>query len=417
MLRKPSQSECAALPKDAARRGPSVHIVGHPTAPIGMGEHVRSVARALREAGEQAMIVDIYGPSAHADPDLVEAYAPFATPFLSDDINIFCINADEVKQAFEVLASRNLTKDGSYNIISPAWELSEFPDEWIQYLERFDEIWAPSQFILDAIEPKTDVPVVHMPLACEIGVRGLFSRRHFGIPESSYCFLFAFDFLSYLERKNPNAVLDAFKKACDERPYADVRLVLKLNNVDRKPETYARFKDSFSDYKDRVVLIENTLSDPEMKALMWCIDCFVSLHRSEGWGRGISEAMDLGKPAIATAYSGNMDFCTEETALLVPYELVPVRPGDYPFWEGQKWASADVDAAARMMVQLIDDPRGGERIGRKARARMAAHYHFLPRGLAYARRLNEIWSAASAAQAAGRGKDDPLSRLSARTDA
>jgi glycosyltransferase involved in cell wall biosynthesis len=416
MPRKPCGPEYPALPKTTVSR-PNVHVVGHPTAPIGMGEHVRSVFRALREAGEQAMIVDIYGPSDGADPELVKAYTQFTTPFLGDDVNIFCINADEVKQAFEVLAKRNLKREGSYNIVYPAWELAEFPDEWVQFLERFDEIWAASQFILDAIEPKTEVPVVHMPLACEVGVRGLYSRRHFGIPESSYCFLFAFDFLSYVERKNPEAVLEAFKAACDQRPHADVRLVLKLNNVDRKPDAYERFKHGFDDYKDRVVLIEQPLTDPEMKALMWNVDCFVSLHRSEGWGRGISEAMDLGKPAIATAYSGNLDFCTDETAFLIPHRLVPVGPGQYPYWEGQKWASADVAAAARTIVDLIDDPRIGERVGQKARSHMARHFHFLPRGLAYSRRIDEIWSTASAAEIRRRGKAEALARLSDRADA
>jgi glycosyltransferase involved in cell wall biosynthesis len=363
-----------------------------------MGEHARSVFKALREAGEQAMLVDIYGAAADVDRQLLDSYADFTTPWLGDGINVFCINGDEVEQAFEVLAKRNLKRTGSYNIIYPAWELADYPDEWIQYLEQFDEIWAPSRFIASAIQPKTNVPVVHMPLACEVGLRGLYSRRHFGIPESSYCFFFSFDFLSYVERKNPQAALEAFEQACDARPHADARLVLKLNNVERKPKAYERFKKSFGEYKDRIVLIEGTLSDLEMKALMWTIDCFISLHRSEGFGRGLSEAMALGKPVIATAYSGNLDFCNDDTALLVPYELVPVGPGEYPFWEDQKWADPDVEAASSAIVHLIDNPALGDRIGRKARAYMAANFSFLARGLAYTSRADEIWKTASAAE-------------------
>jgi glycosyltransferase involved in cell wall biosynthesis len=391
------------LPNKSTGR-PAIHVVGHPTAPIGMGEHARSVFKALREAGEQAMLVDIYGPSLDVDYQLLDSYAEFTTPWLGNGINIFCINGDEVKQAFEVLAKRNLKRDGSYNIIYPAWELASYPDEWIHYLEQFDEIWAPSHFIADAIQPKTNVPVVHMPLACEVGLRGFYSRRHFGIPESSYCFFFAFDFLSYVERKNPQAVLKAFEKACDARPHADARLVLKLNNVESKPKAYERFKKSFSEYQDRIVLIERTLSDLEMKALMWSIDCFVSLHRSEGFGRGLSEAMALGKPVIATAYSGNLDFCTDDTAFLVPYELVPVGPGEYPYWEDEKWADPNVEAASRAIVRLIDDPALGDCVGRKARATMASSFSFLARGLAYATRADEISRNASAAEIRTRTK-------------
>jgi glycosyltransferase involved in cell wall biosynthesis len=377
---------------------PAIHVVGHPTAPIGMGEHARSVFRALREAGESAVLVDIYGPGANVDKQLQDSYAEFTTPWLGDNINIFCINGDEVKQAFEVLATRNLKRDGSYNIIYPAWELADYPDLWLQYLERFEEIWAPSQFTADAIQKKTKVPVIRMPLACEIGVRGLFSRPHFAIPESSYCFLFSFDFLSYVERKNPQAVIEAFVEACDARPTADVRLILKVNNPEREPEAYERFKKSFSEYADKVVLIEQTLSDLEMKALMWNIDCYVSLHRSEGFGRGLSEAMVLGKPVIATAYSGNMDFCNEDTAFLVPHELVAVGPGEYPFWEGQEWADADVNAAAATMVRLIDNPAIGQQVGRKARAHMSARFSFLARGLAYTERAREILQPKSLAE-------------------
>jgi glycosyltransferase involved in cell wall biosynthesis len=405
------------LPKSYPAQGPNVHIVGHPTAPIGMGEHARSVFNAFRQATDCVFLVDIYGPAADADPGLVSAYSEWVSPWLGDEINIFCINGDEVRQAFEVLEKRNLKSEGSYNIIYPAWELAEYPDEWIHYLERFDEVWAPSRFIADAIEPKVKIPVVHMPLACEVGIRGHYSRRYFKIPESSYCFFFSFDFLSYVERKNPRAVLESFRLALDQRPDADVRLVLKLNNADLKPEKYQQFAKIFEEYRDRVVLIQGTLTDFEMKALMWNIDCYVSLHRSEGFGRGLSEAMVLAKPVIATAYSGNLDFCNKETAFLIDYDLVPVAPGEYPSWEGQKWASPHVDAAASAMVRLIDDPQAGERVGRNARAHLAANFSFLSRGLAYAHRAREIWNTSSAARLPLGGKPERSVARHAQADA
>lgn len=369
---------------------PQVHVVGHPSAPIGMGEHVRSVYKALREAGAEPKIVDIYGPGEVRDQWLINSYAPDLSSMLGDDINVFCINGDEVNQAFSVLKDRNLHAPGARNIIYPNWELSIYPAEWGRILDNFDEVWAPSGFIGDCLVGATSAPMVHLPQACEIDARSLLSRRHFGIPESAYTFFFAFDFLSYLERKNPFAVLEAFAQAVEMRPNADMRLVLKLNNAERKPEDFARFQEAYSDFRDRVVLLKGNLTDYEMKALMWLSDCFVSLHRSEGWGRGMSEAMVLGKPVIATGYSGNMDFCTEDTSLLVSYEMVPVRAGEYPHWQGQEWAEADTDGAARHMVNLVDDPDLGPSIGRRARAHMMANFSFLERGLAYARRCDEL---------------------------
>lgn len=375
------------------RGTPQLHVVGHPSAPIGMGEHARSVFKALREAGEQPSLVDIYGPGEVRDEALIRTYAPYLSPMLGSGINIFCINGDEVDQAFSVLKDRNLHAAGARNIIYPAWELSNYPAEWGKVLDCFDEVWAPSEFIADCLGRATSTPVVHMPLACEIGTRGLLSRRYFAIPESSYTFFFAFDFLSYIERKNPFAVLEAFGRAVEERPEADIRLVLKLNNADRRPEAFELLKEAYLPFRDRVVLIKGQLTDLEMKALMWLSDCFVSLHRSEGFGRGISEAMVLGKPVITTGYSGNMDFCTLETAMLVPYDLIPVGPGEYPHWQGQQWADPDVEAAAAHMVALVDDPEIGRKIGNRARAHMLSNFSFLERGTAYSKRCEELRAA------------------------
>ena len=201
---------------------------------------------------------------------------------------------------------------GSRNIIYPAWELERYPAEWAEELERFDEIWAPSAFIRDAIAKAVTKPVAHMPLACEVHRRALRSRRRFGIRDSAYAFLFAFDFLSYMERSIPFGVIEAFRELIKERPFDDVMLVIKTNNSDRRPEAGARFQNAVAELGEHVVVIDTTLSELEMKSLIWLTDCFVSLHRSEGFGRGLSEAMALAKPVIATGYSGNTDFCRRE---------------------------------------------------------------------------------------------------------
>ncbi len=371
-------------PRPVDRR---VRCVGHPFAPIGMGEHVRSVLRCLTEVGLDPALVDIYGPQGTPDPGLVADFGAAVTQDLGDGINIFCINGDEIAQAFQVLRARNLLAPGSRNVIYPAWELERYPRDWAEQLMRFDEVWAPSAFIRDAIAETVTIPVIHMPLACEVTRVALRGRRYFGIRETAHAFLFAFDFLSYLERKNPFAVIEAFAAVIAARPWADASLVIKTNNSAQRPEMHARFLKAIAPLADRITVIDRTLSDAEMKALMGLCDAFVSLHRSEGFGRGLSEAMALGKPVIATAYSGNMDFCTEETALLVPYELIPVRPGDYPHHEGQHWADPDVGTAAAAMLRLLDDPAFGRALGQRARSALARGFGYLPVGLRYAERI------------------------------
>lgn len=374
----------------AGRADGRLRVVGHPTAPIGMGEHVRSVWRALDEVGLAAGIVDIYGPQGAGDAEFTAPFARALTPEAGAGTNIYCINGDEVEGAFGHMRHRNVMAPGSRNIIYPAWELERYPAPWAKILERFDEIWAPSAFIRDAIAPAVSKPVIHMPLACEVRRRALRSRRRFGVRDSAYAFLFAFDFLSYVERKNPFAVIEAFTRLVKERPFEDVALVIKTNNSQRRPEMAARFAAAIKDLREHIVVIDATLSELEMKALIGLCDCFVSLHRSEGFGRGLSEAMALAKPVIATAYSGNLDFCTAATAKLVPYALTPVREGEYPHWEDQHWAEADVEAATRAMRELVDDPDAGRALGARARAHLMTEFSYLAVGLRYLRRLEGL---------------------------
>ena len=134
-------------------------------------------------------------------------------------------------------------------------------------------------------------------------------------------------------------------------------------------------------------MIDETLSDLDLKSLIAVSDCFVSLHRSEGWGFALCEAMSLGKPVIATAYSGNMDYCNEDTAKLIAYDLIDVRAGDYPHWEGQHWADPDIEAATQAMVELVDDPDAARALGQRARTNLSLNFSHLAIGLRYAERL------------------------------
>jgi glycosyltransferase involved in cell wall biosynthesis len=373
--------------------GSNLALVGHPFAPIGMGEHVRCTFRALRAVGVRPGLVDVYGLN-EPEPDASVELAPYLVP-ATRGINVFHINGDEVEQALATLAVRPGAA-GAYNIVYPAWELARYPAEWARQLERFDEVWAPSRFIQEAVRSAVDRPVVHMPLACEVILSYFVGRRWFGIPEGAYAFLFFFDLRSYAARKNPQAVIEAFRCLLRESPFADCALVLKVNGAEAQPAELERLRSSLAELRERVVLIDRTLTDNEVKNLVRCCDAFVSLHRSEGFGRGLCEAMALGKPVIGTAYSGNMDFMSADTALLVDYRLVPVAPGQYPHWENQVWAEPDVHAAARLMARLLRDPAAGRRLGQRARIELMRHFSYRAAGVRYVERLGEIavWRAA-----------------------
>lgn len=357
-------------------------LIGHPFAPIGRGEDIRSAFRSFKELGCSVEIKDVYGYY-----DVWKEFSENITEELSDFINIFFINGDEVDP---ILAKIGDLPENAYNIIYPAWELSIYPEEWLDKLEQFDEIWTISMFVFDSIRSKTKNPIVNMTQASYVEFESFIGRQYFGIPESSFVFLFAFDFLSMLHRKNPFAVVESFGLFLKENPNEDVRLVLKLNHSDQKPDDFSALMNATSSLEEHIIIVDKTLSDNEIKNLVRCSDCFVSLHRSEGFGRSLSEAMYLGKPVIATAYSGNMDFMTPSNSFLVDFELIPVNENEYPHYHHQYWAKADTTQASLQMQQVITRRENSRSIGRQASLDMRRNFSYSAIGSSYVSRINEI---------------------------
>lgn len=353
-----------------------------------MGEHIRSTYRALRSVAIKPSIMDIYQLDAAEVTESTE-FGDACTD-QPGKVNIFHINGDEVEQTIKHLSYHRPWS--GYKIIYPAWELARYPAEWAAKLDTFDEIWAPSLFIQKAIEAACSKPVIHMPLACEVLLSSFISRRYFGIPEADFTFLFFFDIRSYPSRKNPLGVVDAFRRFLLLRPFAHTTLVLKVNGADQAPEIMEQLREEISNLSGHVTLLDRVMTDNEIKNLVRCCDCFVSLHRSEGYGRGIAEAMYLGKPVIATAYSGNLDFMTEDTSLGVRFELVAVKENEYPHWQDQVWADPDLDHAVSHMTRLVDDPSSGRELGQRASRHIRTNFDYRTVGLRYQDRLDHILS-------------------------
>lgn len=360
-------------------------VVGHPFAPIGMGEHLRSTVRALRAAGLKPGLLDVYGMDRGRDPDLERAYGSDVTRKLSRAMNLFCINANEVDEVLARLDASDFAQ--ARNIIFPAWELPDYPQPWVEKLARFDGLWAPTSFVQDAIARATGRPVATIPLAVDMKLSAFLGRRWFDIPEHAFVVMFAFDFSSYAARKNPFAVLEAFEQLVVRRPDAPLHALIKYKGGDPNSPDRKALEARIARLNGRVQTITREMSDNEVKNLFRNVDVFVSLHRSEGFGRGLAEAMALGTPVVATGWSGNMDFMDADTALLVDHRLVPVKAGEYVFGEGQHWAEPDIVQASRLIEQVMDDPRGGRARADRARRRIRTQLGPRAVGLAAAEHL------------------------------
>ena len=324
-------------------------VIGYLRTASGVGEVGRQTLHTLEAAGVAAEGLDVALNVAASRTDT--SCERLLREQVSAPVQIFNINADQLALVVGHVKPR-LRRD-AWRINIPFWELSHFPAPWLGQFAEMDEIWAPSRFIQASLAGLLDKPVIHMPVAIEIDRPAPLPRERFDLPERRFLFFFAFDFLSYLDRKNPKAVVAAFRLAFPRPGVAG--LVLKCMNGDMVPDQLAAFQAEIGDRPD-IVLIDTTLSRADTLGLLAAVDAVVSLHRSEGLGLLIAEAMLLRKPVIATDYSATREFLTAATGYPVDCQLVPLRPGDYPFPEGQLWAAPDVSHAAWLMRRLHDDP-------------------------------------------------------------
>jgi glycosyltransferase involved in cell wall biosynthesis len=340
-----------------------VTVAGYFRTESGVGEAGRSHVAALRNAGVPARLVDFsaYAPSRGGDTSLFVPAGDVAGG--NFPVNLVCVNADCVSLFRDAVGPAFF--DGHYNIGSWWWELPEFPDRWLDAFAPFDEIWVGTQFIASAVGRKSPVPVVVVPPIVNVGRVRPVPRAAFGLADDETTFLFMFDFLSVFERKNPLGALAAFRRAFpgDER----VRLVLKCINAEFDLPARERLAAAVAN-DPRVTVMDRYLSREEKNQLLAACDAYVSLHRSEGFGYTPAEAMALGRPVIATAWSGNVDYMTASNSYGIGYRLVPVGTAVGPYEATQVWADPDLGAAAEAMRDVFERPQHARLLGERGRA-------------------------------------------------
>ncbi len=368
---------------------PNVTLVGNPFWATGRSEHIRTIWRALDAAAVRSSLYDAYGSV--PEQAVAAEMGHCQVTKIADGIRIFSLNGDEIQNVLEIVESRQggFLPNG-YNIVAPAWELPRYPAEWAQELERFDEVWAPTAFVEQAIRRAVSIPVWRLRNACEPHIAEALERSYFGIPDGVFAILFFFDLRSYAARKNPWAAIEAFRRILAARPAAKLHLVLKLNYSSFDLRAVAEINDRIAPLRDNVTMIDATFTNNETKNLVRCCDCFLSLHRSEGFGRGPAEAMFFGKPVVATGWSGNMEYMNGRVAFPIDYTLVPVNEGEYPHPENQVWAEPDIAQAVDILIRLVDNPRRARAVGRRARRHMQRHFSDAVLGRAFRRRLEAI---------------------------
>jgi glycosyltransferase involved in cell wall biosynthesis len=333
-----------AVPDAATARG--VNILSHFCNPSGIQQAALWTKAALERAGFVTSCRDVPVPR-RIIPDNREQW-------LGQEVFPVTILTHAATPYFETGYERAglLPREDVYRIAYWAWELEAVPDEWVEAAALVDEIWSPTQFVAEPMRARMPCPVYRMLPGVEIGPVEKVPRASLNVPEDHIVFLFMFDLHSQVHRKNPIAVFRAFREAF--RDDDKTTLVIKTSGGDIHSDDLAQLQQTIRGPK--VILLHELMSRARAYGLIDMADCFVSLHRSEGFGLGLAEAMLMGKPVIATGYSGNLDFMSSDNSLLVDYELIEIKEDRPIYTRGNFWAEPSIEQAAAYMRQVYEHP-------------------------------------------------------------
>jgi glycosyltransferase involved in cell wall biosynthesis len=374
---------------------PGVRLVGYFAAELGVGEAGRSMAAALRAAGEPFWpISERQTWNRQRDPELADASE--AAPD-DGDLNLVCVNADRLPTVLDRLGPQFGWH--RYRIGMWAWEVERFPDVYVPAADLVDEVWTYSRHAAEALRAAIAKPVHTVPLPVVERPPAPRSRSELGLPDG-FVFLFCFDFFSVAERKNPLGVIEAFRRAfpVPAAPGSDgPHLVIKSINGSAKLSELERLRMRVLDRPD-VHIRDGYLDPADQRALIAACDAYVSLHRAEGFGYTMAEAMLRAKPVIATGYSGNLEFMDEDNSFLVGHTLVPIGEGAQPYPAGARWADPDLGQAASLMQRVVADTDGARAVGERARDDIRRRHSPAARGPLVAARLAAARAAAADAR-------------------
>ncbi len=348
-------TETAPLPpagSTVASGPPGLSVIGWATAPTGVGEACRGSLAALDRAGIPRALWVLDG-RADGAPGAASESASQGLPY---EPLLFHVNADMMETVLGRIPSA--LHHGRHRIGYWFWELAHFPLGLAAAFRCVDEVWAPTRFCQEAFRALSPVEVRWVP-PCVVPPRSADGappptpREELGARPDDFLFCFAFDALSVPERKNPAGLLAAFARVARDagRP---VRLLLKVNHAEAEPDYMAGLRRQAAGLP--VTFLTGTLSRQALDGLLAACDAYVSLHRSEGLGLPLIEAMYLGKPVIATGYGGVTDFLDDTTGFVVRHRPVALAAPQGPYPAGAMWAEPDVEHAAALMRALADDP-------------------------------------------------------------
>lgn len=360
--------------------GLGINVIGHFCYPSGLRVSVESMVEAVRLAGVSTSLRDVR-TDAKDDPHHVDFRG-----MESHDVTVIHTQPEPFFDEAYRRANLYERHPRTYRVGYWYWEFDSIPDAWVAHARNVDEVWAATEFVAKGLREKLSVPVRTLFPGVKLAPYERRPKSYFGLSEGPYTFLFTFHMMSVMERKNPLGLIRAFKLAFGEEE--GVRLVLKTSFGDRHPAQIQELRDAAAGANIKV--IDQVYSPDEVLSLMDACDAYVSLHRSEGLGLTMAEAMLMGKPVIATNFSGNVDFMDESNSLLVRHELVKLGKPIPPYDPDLEWAQPSEEHAAQLMRRVYEEQDWAREVGARGKASAETNLSLQAAGRRIAARLDEI---------------------------
>ncbi len=340
---------------------PGVDLAGYINAELGVGEIARLIALALDLNGTPTSLQTIGGSANRVRSEIVPDEEP------RHAIEILCVNADRIA---DVMESRGRDPESVHTIGVFFWETDVATVEMRRGMAVVNEIWAGSRYVADNLRGWTDKPVHVVPIPVVVPPPEGDGRSLLGVEPGRPAILFAYDFHSVIQRKNPEALIEVFRRTV--RPEEGPVLILKSINGDRVPDQLDRLRWMTRDRHD-IRIIDRYTTPGELTSMISAADIYASLHRSEGFGITIAHAMAVGTPVLCTAGSGPADFISSDVATIIAGNKVRVGEGAHPYPPDGTWWEPDLVAAATGLRQLLDDHDLARSQATAATAAIATH--------------------------------------------
>ena len=356
-----------------------VNVIGHFCYPSGLRVSVESLVQAVDTVEVATSLRDVR-TDANDDPHHVDFRG-----FECHDITIIHTQPEPFFDRAYERADVSERAPRTYRIAYWYWEFDSVPDSWCPHAAQVDEVWTATKFIANGLRERLTIPVRTLFCGVKLAPFEIRPLSYFGL-DGRFTFLFTFHMVSVMERKNPLGLIRAFRGAF--RVDEPVQLVLKTSFGDRHPAQIQELRAAAAGAN--ITIIDAVYSPDEVLSLMDACDAYVSLHRSEGLGLTMAEAMLMGKPVIATNFSGNVDFMDDSNSLLVPYKLVKLGKPIPPYDADLEWAEPSEEHAAQLMRRVYDNQAWARELGARAKASAEANLSLEAAGRRIAARLEEI---------------------------